>query len=89
MRFYPVWLRKGLNRPHPPQLRAHPDFAALRFIRDAFAVHISYMPRRSTTGSELSLMVSRNMSSSETTRNSPVAFTQYLTGDSSLYGILG
>src|SRR5215469_3700707 len=28
-----------LNRPHPPQLRAHLDFAALRFIRDAFAVH--------------------------------------------------
>src|SRR5262249_8118952 len=26
-----------LNRPHPPQLWAHPDFAALRFIRDAFA----------------------------------------------------
>ena len=29
-----------LNRPHPPQLRAHPDFAALRFIRDALAVHV-------------------------------------------------
>jgi len=29
-----------LNRPHPPQLRAHLDFAALRFIRDAFAVHV-------------------------------------------------
>src|SRR5215831_4867161 len=31
----------NLNRPHPPQLRAHLDFAALRFIRDAFAVHVS------------------------------------------------
>jgi hypothetical protein len=27
-----------LNRPHPPQWRAHLDFAALRFIRDALAV---------------------------------------------------
>ena len=30
----------SLSRPHPPQLRARPDFAALRFIRDAFAVHV-------------------------------------------------
>jgi hypothetical protein len=29
-----------LNRPHPPQWRAHLDFAALRFIRDALAVHV-------------------------------------------------
>jgi len=29
-----------LNRPHPPQGRAHLDFAALRFIRDALAVHV-------------------------------------------------
>jgi len=27
-----------LIRPHPPHSPAHPDFAALRFIRDAFAV---------------------------------------------------
>src|SRR5215472_390983 len=32
------------------------------------------MPRRPTTGSELSLTVFRNMSSSETTGNFPVAF---------------
>jgi len=30
----------SLNRPHPPQLRAPLDFAAVRFIRDAFAVPI-------------------------------------------------
>jgi hypothetical protein len=30
----------SLNQPHPPQLRAHPDFTAWRLIRDAFAVHI-------------------------------------------------
>ena len=29
-----------LNRPHPPQWRAHLDFAALRFIRNALAVHV-------------------------------------------------
>jgi len=29
-----------LNRPHPPQWRAHLNFAALRFIRDALAVHV-------------------------------------------------
>ena len=73
-----------LNRPHPPQLRAHPNFAALRLIRDAFAVHVPSMPRRPTTGSELSLMLFRNMSSSETTGNFPVALTQYFAGDSSL-----
>jgi hypothetical protein len=28
----------SLNRPHPPHSQAHRDFAALRFIRDAFAV---------------------------------------------------
>jgi len=28
----------SLNRPHPPHSQAHRDFAARRFIRDAFAV---------------------------------------------------
>ena len=28
----------SLNRPHPPHSQAHRDFAAWRFIRDAFAV---------------------------------------------------
>src|SRR6202049_4982188 len=36
-----------------------------------------HMPRRPTTGSELSLMLFRNMSSSETTGNSSAAHTQY------------
>ena len=39
------------------------------------------MPRRPSTGSELSLMVFRNMSSSETTGNFPAALTQYFTGN--------
>src|SRR5262245_56830775 len=34
-----------LNRPHPPQFRSHPNCAALRLIRDAFAVHVPSMPR--------------------------------------------
>ena len=42
------------------------------------------MPRRPTTGSELSLMVFRNMSSSETTGNFPAALTQYFTGNTGL-----
>ena len=44
----------SLTRPHPPHLRAHHDFAARRFIRDAFAV---LLPRRPTSGSVLSLPV--------------------------------
>jgi len=41
------------------------------------------MPRRPATGSELSLMVFRNMSSSET-GNSSAALTQYFTENSGL-----
>src|SRR5215467_10306459 len=42
------------------------------------------MPGRPTTGSELSLMVFRNMSSSETTGNSSAAHTQYFTENAGL-----
>jgi len=42
------------------------------------------MPRRPVTGSELSLMIFRNMSSSVTTGNFPAALTQYFTGNTSL-----
>ena len=42
------------------------------------------MPRRPTTGSELSLMVFRSMSSSETTGNFPAAGTQYFTENTGL-----
>src|SRR5262249_49889431 len=54
--------------------------AYTRCLRCAY----SHMPRRPTTGSEVSLMVFRNMSPSETTGNSSAAFTQYLTEDSGL-----
>ena len=42
------------------------------------------MPRRPTTGSELSLMLFHNMSSSETTGNFPAAYTQYFTESAGL-----
>jgi hypothetical protein len=42
------------------------------------------MPRRPTTGSELSSVVFRNMSSSETTGNPSAAHTQYFTEDAGL-----
>jgi hypothetical protein len=74
----------SLNRPHPPHSRAHPDFTAWQLIRDAFAVHNSHMPRRPTTGSELSSMLFHNMSSSAATGNSSVAYTQYFAEDTGL-----
>jgi hypothetical protein len=43
-----------------------------------------HMPRRPTTGSELSLMVFRNMSSSVTTGNFSAAYTQYFTENAGL-----
>src|ERR1019366_2685252 len=43
-----------------------------------------HMPRRPTTGSELSLMLFRNMSSSETTGNFSAASTQYFTENAGL-----
>ena len=44
----------SLNRPHPPHLPTHRDFAALRLIPDAFAGRYSPRP---TSGSVLSLHV--------------------------------
>src|SRR5215469_12796477 len=73
-----------LNRPHPPQLRAHLNFAALAVYMRCPRCACSSMPRRPTTGSELSLMLFRNMSSSETTGNSSAALTQFFTEDTGL-----
>ena len=75
----------SLNWPHPPHSPAYPDFAAARFIRDIFAVPDLHRPRRPTSGSELSSMLFRNMSSSTTTGNSSAACTQYFTEDASLH----
>ncbi len=74
----------SLNWPHPPHSPAHPDFAALRFIRNIFAVPAWCRPRRPASGSELSSMLFRNMSSSTTTGNPSAAGTQYFAEDPSL-----
>ena len=56
-------------------------FAAYtRYLRCAY----SHMPRRPTTGSELSLMLSHNMSPSSTTGNPSAAYTQYFTESAGL-----
>ena len=61
-----------LNRPHPPHSQAHPDFAALRLIPDAFAVHTA--PRRPPSGSALSLPFLPDMPPSTTPgRSEPVS----------------
>ena len=60
--------------------RLHRLAAYTRCLRCAY----SHMPRRPTTGSELSLMLFRNMSSSETTGNFSAASTQYFTENAGL-----
>src|SRR5262249_37668852 len=52
--------------------------------RECLRCAYGHRPKQPATGSELSLMFFRNMSSSETTGNSPVALTQYFTEDTSL-----
>ena len=74
----------SLNWPHAPHSPAHPDFAAARFIPDAFAVPDLRRPRQPTSGSELSSLLFHNMSSSTTTGNSSAASTQCFTEDASL-----
>jgi hypothetical protein len=60
--------------------RLHRLAAYTRCLRCAYL----RMPRRPTTGSELSLMVFRNMSSSVTTGNFSAAYTQYFTENAGL-----
>jgi hypothetical protein len=60
--------------------RLHRLAAYTRCLRCAYL----HMPRRPTTGSELSLMVFRNMSSSVTTGNLSAAYTQYFTENAGL-----
>jgi hypothetical protein len=65
-----------LNRPHPPHLWAHPDFTALRLIRDALAVRFRLGdPQLVPCFRWLS---SIDMSSSGTPGSSSAAFTQFL-----------
>jgi hypothetical protein len=60
--------------------RFHRLSAYTRCLRCAYL----HMPRQPTTGSELSLMLFRNMSPSGTTGNSSAALIQYLTEDAGL-----
>src|SRR5215471_9171849 len=60
--------------------RLHRLAAYTRCLRCAY----SHMPRRPTTGSELSLMLFHNMSPSTTTGNPSAAYTQYFTESAGL-----
>ena len=64
----------GPIRPTRRHIQTSPLAAYTGCLRCAY----SHMPRQPTTGSELSLMIFHNMSSSETTGNSSVAYTQLL-----------
>jgi hypothetical protein len=61
-------------------VRADPPTRSARCHRCAY----SHRPRQPTTGSELSWMLFHNLSSSETTGNSPAALTQWFTENSGL-----
>ena len=92
-RIAPSDFSNALSVPVHPHLtgpirptRGHiPTSPHARFIRDTFAVPDLHRPRRPTSGSELSSMLFRNMSSSTTTGNSSAACTQYFTEDPSLH----
>ena len=57
------------NRPHPPHSRGHPDFAAWRLIRDAFAVRKGGLRLRLAI--ELPLKAADLIRSCKAHRNSP------------------
>ena len=80
----PGCLHMPARTPTATDPPAHPDFTALRFIPDAFAVPNEYRPRQPASGSELSFMLFRNLSPLETMGNFPVALAQYFTGNTGL-----
>jgi hypothetical protein len=65
-----------LNRPHPPRSWAHPDFTALRFIRDAFAVLVRLGDPRVVPCFHCMLLL--DMPSSTPTGSPSVACAQFL-----------
>ena len=68
-----------LIRPHPAPLAGNdPDASPTGGLYQMPSLCIFAMPRQPTTGSELSLLIFHNMSSSETTGNSSVAYPQFL-----------
>ena len=65
-----------LIRPHPPRSRAHPNFTALRLIRDAFAVLVRLGDPRVVPCFRYVLLL--DMPSSTTTGSPLVAYAQFL-----------
>src|SRR6266404_4148785 len=65
----------SLNRPHPSHSRARPDFTALRFIRDAFAVRCRLGDPRVVPGFHGTFLL--DMLSSKTAGSPPAAFAQF------------
>src|SRR6266404_6048134 len=65
----------SLNRPHPSHSRAHPNFTALRFIRDAFAVRCRLGDPRVVPGFHGTFLL--DMLSSKTAGSPPAAFAQF------------
>ncbi len=71
-----------LNRPHPSLSRAHRDFAALRFIRDAFAVLVRLGDPREVPCFRCAFLL--GMPSSWTPGSSSAAYAQFFANDISL-----
>ena len=65
-----------LNRPHPPHSRAHPDFSALRLIRDAFAVRVHLGDPRVVPCFRCMLLL--DMQSSTTAGSTLAVYAQFL-----------
>ena len=71
-----------LNRPHPSHSQAHPDFAAWRFIRDAFAVLVRLGDPRVVPCFRCAFLL--DMPSSTTAGSPSAALAQSFTDDTGL-----
>ena len=71
-----------LTRPHPSHLRAHPNFAALRFIWNAFAVLVRLGDPQVVPCFRCTFLL--NMPPSRTAGSPSVALAQFFTDDTSL-----
>jgi len=80
---YAVPIHHHLLSPIRPT-RGHIPISRLAAYTGCHRCAYSHRPRQPTTGSELSLMLFHNTSSSETTGNSSAALTQYFTENSGL-----
>jgi hypothetical protein len=71
-----------LNRPHPSHSQAHPDFAARRLIRDAFAVLVRLGDPRVVPGFRCAFLL--DLPSSTTAGSPSAALAQSFTDDTGL-----